>query len=195
MSRNPRRAADLRQNLPVALSSTVHPVDIDLADSDRQVYESFSLRVARHPSESEDFLVARLLAYCCEYAPGIAFSSGGLSDPDDPPIAVRDDAGRLRAWIDIGTPSADRLHRASKAVPRVAVYVHRDATQWLAGLATARIHRAEDLEIYLIDRTLIAGCVARLDRRISVAVARSDGEVFVSYADETVSGRVTRVRV
>jgi uncharacterized protein YaeQ len=110
----------------VALSSTVYAVEIDLADSDRNIYESLALRVARHPSESEDFLVARVLAYCCEYAPGIAFSRGGLSDPDEPPIAIRDDGGAMRAWIDIGTPAADRLHRASKAVPRVAVYVHRD---------------------------------------------------------------------
>jgi uncharacterized protein YaeQ len=179
----------------VALSSTVYAVEIDLADSDRNIYESLALRVARHPSESEDFLVARVLAYCCEYAPGIAFSRGGLSDPDEPPIAIRDDGGAMRAWIDIGTPAADRLHRASKAVPRVAVYVHRDAAQWLAGLASARIHRAEELELYALDRALIAGCAARLDRRVSVAVAISDGEVFVSYADATISGRVSRLRL
>ena len=173
----------------------MYTVDIDLADSDRNVYESLALRVARHPSESEDFLVARVLAYCCEYTPGIAFSRGGLSDPDEPPLAIRDDGGALRAWIDIGTPAADRLHRASKTAPRVAVYVHRDATQWLAGLSSARIHRAEALEIYAVDRALIAACAARLDRRVSAAVAISDGEVFVSYADTTISGRVTRMRL
>jgi uncharacterized protein YaeQ len=179
----------------VALSSTVYNFEIDLADSDRNVYESLALRVARHPSESEDFLVARVLAYCCEYAPGIAFSRGGLSDPDEPPIAVRDDAGALRAWIDVGTPAADRLHRASKAAPRVAVYVHRDATQWLAGLASARIHRAAELEIYAFDRALVASCAGRLDRRVSAAVAKSDGELFVSYADATISGPITRIRL
>ena len=177
------------------MSSTVYTFEIDLADSDRSVYESLALRVARHPSESEVFLVARVLAYCCEYAPGIAFSRGGLSDPDEPPIAIRDDAGALRAWIDIGTPAADRLHRASKAAPRVAVYVHRDATQWLAGLASARIHRAEDLEIYAVDRALIASCAALLDRRVSAAVAKSDGEVFVSYSDATISGAIARIRL
>ena len=179
----------------MALSSTVYTVEIDLADSDRNVYESLALRVARHPSESEDFLVARVIAYCCEYAPGIGFSRGGLSDPDDPPLAVRDAGGAIQAWIDIGTPAADRLHRAQKAVPRVAVYVHRDATQWLAGLASARIHRADALEIYALDRALVAACAARLDRRVSAAVAISDSEVFVSYADATVSGRITRLRL
>ena len=179
----------------MALSSTVYTFEIDLADSDRSVYESLALRVARHPSESEDFLVARVLAYCREYAPGIAFSRGGLSDPDEPPVAVRDESGALRAWIDIGTPAADRLHRASKAVSRVVVYVHRDASQWLAGLGNARIHRAEELEIYAIDRNLVAACAMRLDRRVSVALAISDAEMFVSYADTTISGALTRLRL
>ena len=179
----------------MALSSTVHTIDIDLADSDRGVYETLALRVARHPSESEEYLVTRVLAYCCEYAPGIEFSRGGLSDPDDPPIAIRDPTGAMKAWIDVGTPAADRLHRASKATPRVAVYVHREASQWLSGLASARVHRADALELYAIDRDLIGGLTARLDRRMSAAVSVSDGDVFVAFADATVSGRVTRLRL
>lgn len=179
----------------MALSSTVHTVDIDLADSDRGVYETLALRVARHPSESEEYLVTRLLAYCCEYAPGIEFSRGGLSDPDEPPIAIRDRTGALQAWIDIGTPAADRLHRASKAAPRIAVYVHREAQQWLAGLTGARIHRADELQLFALDRSLVASCVARLDRRMSLAVAISGQELFVSFADETISGTVTRLSV
>jgi len=179
----------------MALSSTVHTVDIDLADSDRGVYETLALRVARHPSESEEYLVTRLLAYCCEYAPGIEFSRGGLSDPDEPPIAIRDPTGVMQAWIDIGTPAADRLHRASKATARVAVYVHREASQWLAGLAGAKIHRAEDLQLFAIDRSLIASCVARLDRRMSLAIAISGQELFVSFSAETLSGAITQLRI
>src|SRR5215213_4501011 len=107
----------------MALGSTVYSLDIDLSDADRGVYETLALRIARHPSESDEFLVARLLAYCLEYEEGIEFSRG-LSDPDEPPIAVRDLTGAMRAWIDIGTPAVDRLHRAAKSTPRVAVYVH-----------------------------------------------------------------------
>ena len=179
----------------MALSSTVYTVDIDLADSDRHVYETLALRVARHPSESEEYLVTRVLAYCCEYAPGIEFSRGGLSEPDDPPIAIRDPTGAIQAWIDIGTPAADRLHRASKATPRVAVYVHREATQWLAGLAGAKIHRADDLQLFNVDRNLVAACAAKLDRRMSLAVAISGQELFVSFDQETVSGSITRLRL
>src|SRR5207249_9169628 len=95
----------------VALTATIYNVDIDLADSDRGVYETLALRVARHPSESDDYLVARVLAYCLEYTEGIAFSRGGLSEADEPPITVRDLTGALQAWIDIGSPDAARLHK------------------------------------------------------------------------------------
>lgn len=176
----------------MALTSTVFVFDIDLADADRGVYETLSLRVARHPSESDEFLTARVLAYCLEYTDGIEFGPG-LSSTDDPPIAIRDLTGAMRAWIDVGTPSADRLHRAAKAVPRVVVYVHKDAAQWLAGLAAARIHRREALELRAIDRTLIAQLCARLDRRMSFALSVSGGELLLSFDQGSVSGAVAPI--
>ena len=176
--------------LLMALTSTVFTFDIDLSDADRGVYETLALRVARHPSESEEFLVARVLAYCLEYQDGIEFSRG-LSDADDPPIAIRDLTGSLRAWIDVGTPSADRLHRAAKVAPRVVVYVHKEYTQWLAGLSSARIHRADAMVIRAFDRGLIAGLTAALERRMSFALAVADAELFLSLEGQTLSGAVS----
>jgi uncharacterized protein YaeQ len=176
----------------VALSSTVFTFDIDLSHVDRHIYEQLSLRVAQHPSESEEFLVARVLAYCLEYSPGIEFSRG-LCDADDPPIAVRDLTGALRTWIDVGTPSPDRLHRASKAASRVVVYVHKDYRQWLPELTASTIHRGAALELYAIDRALIADIVARLERRMSFALSVSDGELFVAFSDVNISGPVARL--
>jgi uncharacterized protein YaeQ len=161
------------------LTSTIFAFDIDLAHADREVYEQLSLRVARHPSESDEFLIARVLAYCLEYVEGIEFSRG-LSDADEPPIAVRDLAGTLLAWIDVGTPSPQRLHRASKAASRVVVYVHKEHRQWLPELAAATIHRV-----------LIAAIVARLERRMSFALSVSDGELFVAFSDGNLSGTVS----
>ena len=176
----------------MALSATVYNFDIDLADSDRGVYDTLALRVARHPSESDDYLVARVLAYCLEYAEGIAFSRGGLSDSDEPPITIRDLTGTLRVWIDIGTPDAARLHKACKLAPRVAVYVHKDPTQFLRNLAGERIHRAETLELYAIDRQLISALVARLERRMAFAVSINEREIYLSIGDATLTGAVVR---
>ena len=96
------------------LTATIYNFDVELTDTDRHVYESLALRLARHPSESEEYLVARLLAYLLEFAEGITFSRG-VSDANEPTIAVRDLTGALTAWVDIGTPDAARLHKASKA--------------------------------------------------------------------------------
>ncbi|MFL6231712.1 MAG: YaeQ family protein, partial [Thermoanaerobaculia bacterium] len=129
----------------MALTSTIYNFDVELADSDRGVYETLAVRAALHPSETEESLVARVLAYALEFTEGIAFSSG-LADPDAPAIAVRDLTGAIRLWVDIGTPDAARLHKASKAAPRVVVYVHKDPRQFLSGLANERIHRADAIE-------------------------------------------------
>jgi uncharacterized protein YaeQ len=185
------RREEFSVNDSVALSSTVYNFDIDLADSDRAVYESLSLRVARHPSESEEYLVARLLAYCLEYTEGIEFSRG-LCDPDDPAIAVRDLTGRLQAWIDIGAPDAARLHKASKLAQRVAVYTHKDVVQLLRNLRGEKIHHAESVEIHAIDRGLIALVVARLERRMAFGLSIHEREVYVSMGADTVSGGVVR---
>ena len=176
----------------MAIAATIYNFDIELADSDRHVYESLSLRVARHPSESEEHLIARLLAYLLEYAPGIEFSRG-VSDPDAPAIAVRDLTGGIRSWIDIGTQDAARLHKASKAASRVAVYTHKDPAHLLKGLAGEKIHRADELELYAIDRGLVAALVARLERRVAFSVSIGDRELYVSIGADTLSGAVTRL--
>jgi uncharacterized protein YaeQ len=176
----------------MALTATLYNFDVDLADADRHVYESLALRVARHPSESEEYLVARLLAYLLELADGIAFSRG-VSDPDEPAIAIRDLTGGLRTWIDIGTPDAARLHKASKAAARVVVYTHKDPAQFLKQLAGERIHRAEELELYAIDRPLIAALAARLERRVAFSVSVTDRELYVSIGADTLTGRVVRL--
>jgi uncharacterized protein YaeQ len=175
----------------VALTATVYTIDIDLADNDRGVYESLALRVARHPSESEEYLVTRVLAYALEYTDGIEFSKGGLSDVDDPPIAVKDLTGRYRAWIEVGLPDAERLHRAAKASQRVAVYVHRDPSQWRQRLDGARIHRGDQVGLFAIDRGFLAALTARLERRMAFALSITDRELYLSIADTTLVGGIS----
>jgi uncharacterized protein YaeQ len=186
-----RQAAARFLRHAVALTATIYNFAIDLADADRHVYESLALRVARHPSESAEYLVTRVLAYALEYAEGIAFSRG-LSDPEEPTIAVRDATGALRAWIEIGSPDAARLHRAAKASPRVAVYMHKDPTPLLDRLNGARIHRAEAIELWAVDRTLLLALVAQLDRRVAFSLSVMDRELFVAIGSATCSGTLTR---
>jgi len=167
---------------------------VRLADADRGVYEALELRVAQHPSESPEFLVARVLAYCLEYVEGIAFSKG-LSNPEEPAVLVRDLTGALQTWIEVGMPEAARLHKAGKAARRVVVYAHREMEPWLARLAGERIHRVEALEIYTVERSLVAGLVSRLERRMDFDLSVSERNLYVSLCDTTLSGTVEARRL
>jgi uncharacterized protein YaeQ len=176
----------------VALTATIHNFTVALSDADRGVYETLAVKAARHPSESAEFLVTRLLAYCLEYAEGIAFSRG-LSDPDQPAIAVRDLTGRILSWIEIGAPDAARLHKAAKAAPRVAVYTHRDPAALLKQLGGEKIHRAEEIELYALERDFVAALAARLERRMDLELSVTGRHLYLSHGGETLDCELARV--
>ena len=176
----------------MALTATVYNLDVQLADTDRAVYESLSFKVAQQPSESDEHMVARVLAYCLEYTEGIGFSKG-IAEPEEPALFVRDLTGALRVWIDIGSPDAARLHKASKASPRVVVYTHKDPAQLLRALDGERIHRSEALELYALDRALVAELVAHRDRRTKMDVTITEGHLYVTIDGETLEGKVERI--
>lgn len=177
----------------MALTATVSTFEIALSDVDRHVYETLSLKVARHPSESEAYLWTRVLAYCLEYTEGIAFSKGGLSDPDEPAVLVRDLTGTITAWIELGAPDAARLHKASKAAPRVALYTHKEPRILLRGYEGQRIHRAEEIDIFAVDRELLAALEERLDKRVKVALSVTDGTLYLDFDGTVLSGTVEKV--
>jgi uncharacterized protein YaeQ len=175
----------------MALGATIYSFTVRLSHVDRDVYETLEFKAAQHPSETEEYLVARVLAYCLEYREGIAFSKG-LAEPNEPAIAVRDLTGALKSWIEIGSPDASRLHKASKASPRVAIYTHKDPRQLVTQLGGERIHRREAIELYAIDRELIAALVDRLDRRMTMDLSVTDGHLYVTIGDRTLDGTVER---
>jgi len=174
----------------MAQSSTLYTLDIALSHVDRHVYESLSLRVPMHPSESPEYFVTRLLAYFLEYGEGITFSRG-ISDPDEPTLAVRDLTGALQAWFEIGAPDAARVHKASKAAARVAIYTHRDPAQVRRAFVGERIHRAQAIPLYAIDRALVDAIAARLARRMSIDVTVTEGTLYVTIEGTVLSGTVT----
>ena len=176
----------------MALTATIYTLEIELADADRDVYESLELRAARHPSESAEYFVTRVLAYLLEYREGIAFSRG-ISDPDQPAITIRDLTGAITTWIEVGAPDAARLHKASKAASRVVVYTHRDPQQLLRNLAGEKIHRAESIELYAVDRGLVRDLASKLERRMAFSMSVAEHTVYVSIGEETLSGVMVRL--
>jgi uncharacterized protein YaeQ len=178
----------------LALSALVYTFEVQLSNVDRHVYESLAFKAAQHPSETDEYLIARVLAYCLEYAEGIAFSRG-LAEPDEPAIAVRDLTGTVTTWIEVGSPDAARLHKASKASPRVVIYTHKDPQVLVRQLDGERIHRRENLELVAIDRALIAAMVQRLERRMRFDLSCTDGHLYVTLGDATLEGAVEAMRL
>lgn len=168
----------------MALSATIYTLTIELSDTDRGVYETLDLRLARQPSESADYLLMRILAYCLEYTDGIALSEG-VAAGDEPAVYVQDLTGQLLAWIEIGLPDAERLHRGSKRAGRAAVYTHRDVTQLLRQLNGKKIHQADQIPIYEVDSRFVRAVAEQIDRRSTISIAVTDRELYITIGGQT----------
>jgi uncharacterized protein YaeQ len=177
----------------MAPNATVHHVQVTLSDVDRGVYEKLDLRLARHPSESARYLLTRLLAYCLSYEEGIAFSKGGLSSTDEPPVAVLDPTGILLSWIDVGAPSAERLHKAAKAARRVALFTHVEPRLLQQEAATRAIHRVGEIEVWRLEPAFLDGLEAMIGRSAVIEVVRNDGKLYVTADGVVKEGDLTRV--
>ena len=167
----------------MALSATVSTFRVELADIDRGVYDSFEQRVAQHPSETTDYLLTRVLAFALEFTDGIAFTRG-VSTGDEPAIVVRDATGDLRAWIEVGAPPAERLHRGSKAAARTALYTHRPIAKVLAGYAGKTIHGRESIPVHAFEPAFIERAAAAIGRRNRLALTVNERQLLLDINGE-----------
>ena len=177
----------------MALTATIYNLDVQLSDTDRGVYETLAFKVAQQPSESDEHMVARVLAYCLEYTEGIGFSKG-IAEPEEPALFVRDLTGALRdldrhrlprrrapAQGQQGRAARRRLHaQGSGAAPP------QPST---ASASTA----PTQLELYALDRSLIADLVARRERRTKFDLTVTERHLYVSIDGETLEGTVERI--
>jgi len=161
----------------MATGATIHTFAVQLADMDRGVYQDLTLRVARHPSETDAFMLTRVLAYCLEFEEGIAFSDG-ISATDEPAVYVRDLTGKLIAWIEVGAPDAARLHDGSMQAERTVVYTHRDPAKVAAAWAGRRIHRADEIGLVSFDPGFLDAAVPLLERRNSVSLSVTEHHIY-----------------
>ena len=178
----------------MALTATIYTFSIELTHMDRDLYATLELRVAQQPSETLEYMLTRVLAYCLEYREGIVFSPG-ISAGDQPAILARDLTGQITLWVEVGAPDADRLHRASKSAERVAVYTYRDIVQLKQQLASSRIHRAEEIPIYVIGRALLDGLIAALERRTTRGIVVTEGQIYIQIGGESIEGALVEHRL
>lgn len=173
----------------MAIGATVYTFAMQLADVDRGVYDELTVRAARHPSETDTYLITRVLAYGLEYTDGITFTDG-ISATDEPAIVVRDLTGALIAWIEIGAPDAARLHAGSLQAGRVAVYTHRDPDKVAAAWAGKRIHRADDIVVRSFDPGFVESAATHLERRTSMSLSVTENRIYLEINGATLESEL-----
>ena len=166
--------------------------EVQLSDSDRGVYDALDLRVAQHPSESDRYLVARVLVRALEHAEGVEFSRG-LAAGEEPALWQHDLRGDLLAWIEIGTPTTDRLHKASKSGARVVVYTWKAPEQLARDVAEQAVHRASEIAIHALDPQWLDAIAAVLERNNRWDLAISGGSLYLNAGGQSFEGVVERV--
>jgi uncharacterized protein YaeQ len=163
----------------MAQRSTVHRVQIELADTDRQVYEMLQMSVARADSETELRLVARLIAYCLCYEPDIAFT-GGVGAGDEPDVWVRQPDGRIKAWIEVGLPDSARLAKAARHCSQVIVFAYgRGLSRWENDHLPA-LRELKNVSVSVLEMSFLDQLVARVDRTIAWTLTVSGGTLYLT---------------
>lgn len=173
----------------MAIGSTIHTFAVQLADVDRGVYEDLTLRVARHPSETDLYMMTRILAYCLEYTEGIEFG-GGVSTTDEPAVLVKDLTGSVLSWIEVGAPDAARLHSANKLADRTTVYTQRDPARVLGLWAGKTIHEAGSITLQSFDPRFIEDAAAHIERRNTLSVSVTEGQLYLELNGASLSSEL-----
>jgi uncharacterized protein YaeQ len=184
--------------LPSTMAQTATPVrfKVQLSHVDRGVYEAVEVKMAQHPSETRRYLLCRLCAYLLLWEEGLTFSKGGLSSPDEAPLSSRTLDGRLTMQVEIGTPSAERLHKASKAAPRVIVVTHQPLAQLQDALAGQKVHKLETIDVFVLDPKFLDAVDERLaERGGDLDVTISDGLMYVNVGGVALETPVVPVRL
>lgn len=170
----------------MARGSRLYQGRVELADTDRGYYQRLEPATALHPSESVDRLVLRLLAYLVLHEPGLTFRGGGVSQGEEPDLAVRDDSGAISHWIDVGTPAAERLRKAARRGRRLTVVTHEELLhRW------KRQHGeslpAFDGSILVLQSALVNSLAEELPRRIRWQATISGATLFLEHEGRSLS--------
>lgn len=176
----------------MATQSVVYKVDLNISDVDRGVYEQLEFRIACHPSETEDRLVTRILAYALLYEEGLDFGKG-LSDADEPALSTHTLTGELVHWVDVGVPSAERIHSAAKKANTVSIVCHKGEDALVREMTKRKIHHADLVQVLLLEPAFVTQLGSWLTRNSVWSVVHSDSELSVTLDGRDLASTVRRI--
>jgi uncharacterized protein YaeQ len=169
----------------------IYRFQIDLSDVERSVYEALDFRVAQHPSEHMPYLLTRVLAFALNTQEDLAFSATGLHDPDTAAISVPDAYGGFKLIIEIGSPSARKLHKATKISKMVKVYTYKSPERFINELREEKIHKAEEIEFYSFSADFLEQLSQVIKRDNHWTVMLNDGRITIQVGETSISEELT----
>jgi len=170
----------------MALKPTIYKAQVELADSDRNCFESLSLTLARHPSETLERMVVRLLAYCLNCTRGLDFTRG-LSTADEPDLWEHSDSGEIRNWIEVGQPETPRLRKACGRARQVTVYAFaRSAPTWWT-LNGEAINALPHVQVWQFDWAEVQAAAQLVDRTVQLSASIVGGVIYLDNGSTSTS--------
>ena len=170
----------------------IYRFQIELSDIERAVYETLDFRLAQHPSEHMPYLLTRVLAFALNTQVDLAFSATGLHDPDTAAISVPDTFGGFKLLIEIGSPSARKLHKATKVSKAVKVYTYKSPERFMSELREEKIHRADEIEFYSFSAEFLEELALVIKRDNRWDILFDDGSVTIQVGELSISGELLR---
>jgi uncharacterized protein YaeQ len=177
----------------MALKATIYKVDLQIADMDRHYYASHALTVARHPSETDERMLVRVLAFALHAHPDLSFGRG-LSTDDEPDLWQKDATGAIELWIDVGLPDERAIRKASGRARRVVIvsYGGRGADLWWDQIRD-KIERIDNVSVIRLPFAATRELATLADRSMEFACRIQDGQVWIDGPKETLHLEPTRL--
>jgi uncharacterized protein YaeQ len=168
----------------MAHKSTVYRATIELADTDRGLYTTLEARVAQHPSETAQRLVARLLAYGLCYEEGLEFTRG-ICEGDTPDLWIRDPDEKINHWIEVGLPDPARITKACKQSRQVSLFLYGNQRRRWEGMHLTNLMPISNLTLYGLEPSLMDNLAHNMTRNIHWSVTRSEAILYVTTGDRS----------
>lgn len=168
---------------------------IELSDIDRGVYESLDFRVAQHPSETYPYMLSRVLAYCLAYQEGLEFTPGGLADPEAPALRKLGLHNAIDLWIEIGNPSARKLHKAGKAAKEVMVFTYKNPDVLLSEIREGDVHRAHELQVFAFESDFLDKIAKNIEKNNRWSLLVQQGQCDLTIGAETIVAQVRKMSI
>jgi len=174
----------------MALKATIHKAKVQVSDLDQNAYSDHELTIARHPSETDERMMIRVLAFALN-APsnndlGALELAKDMWDPDEPALWQKDHTGLLMHWIELGQPDEKRIMKACGRSKRVTVYTYGGAASAWWKSAADKVAKARNLTVWQIPDEQCEELGALADRSMDIQITVQDGAIYISEGDRSV---------